>query len=89
MMELAMIEGALAGVIYAAGQHGLIPAWGGGRDTPALIRLALVLMLVAVAAGRAESGSGFALLALVAVGAAKVADLAVSVVLEAAGFRPV
>jgi hypothetical protein len=85
MWEVAAIVGALVGAVHSFGEHGIIPAWGGkadGKTLPPLMRFALGAVLMAALAYDAETWQGFLLVGLVAVGAAKMAELLTSGVIE-------
>lgn len=74
-VEWTIALGALVGAIYGAGERGLIPAWGAAKH-PAWLKLigaAWAGWVIAVTAG-----SGTLAQALAAIGAAKLAELAIS-----------
>lgn len=83
MLLLPLAAAALAGLIYAVGEAGLIAHWG-VRRLPAAARLGLALMLGAFLAADATSWAAFVVRVCAVVGAAKLAELATTTALAAA-----
>lgn len=87
MIETVAVLSALVGAIYSAGEHDLIPNWNGQqaryeRASPAWPKFAGVVMFAIFATMFVQDGREVWVVGLVAIGAAKLAELATSTVIE-------
>jgi len=77
----AIVLGGIAGAVVESGKRGLVKSWGRSAELPALVKVFVLAILVAVPLANLGTLTGFVTAALVTVGAFTVARWSVASVI--------